>query len=225
MSNIFKGVDVLAPDAKQTLVARMNEVDSRLTPQFHAFLNSLTPEQKEAFLPLWQMNQDVMKWQGALHAVRAFQHAQMLDEHAQAREAKAARADARKDETIQALQAQVKTLKEQVQRLERKRNPAPRTVPTALVSGQDWDYRPAETYTPKRGEVVTSSPTPVEDVARVIEAFVMRVGACSKSDVSAAHPQHRAHLSAAYRHLHAAKRIHVNGWTLSPWSERLHGPR
>ncbi len=68
-----------------------------------------------------------------------------------------------------------------------------------------------------RDEVLTDTPFGVEVVARQVEEFVRRQGKCSKPDVSAAFPDERALLPTVYRHLHESRKVHVAGWTLTPW--------
>lgn len=88
----------------------------------------------------------------------------------------------------------------------------------------DWDYKPQRVRPMQRGEVITPDPFGVEVVARQVEAFVTRHGKCMKPDVSAAlSPDVRGLLSQAYRHLHASRRIHVDGWLLQPWPHHTKG--
>lgn len=76
---------------------------------------------------------------------------------------------------------------------------------------------PAPRVRRPRDQVVTDAPFGVEAVARDVEDYVRRQGRCSKVDVSAAFPHARPYLSAVYRHLHASRRVHVDGYTLKPW--------
>lgn len=83
----------------------------------------------------------------------------------------------------------------------------------------DWDYKPVSKRRPSPSEVVTEAPFIVGAAADQIEALVRARGQCTKPEVSAALPDDlRPHLAVAYKHLHAARRVRVDGWKLSLWT-------
>ena len=117
--------------------------------------------------------------------------------------------------------AQLKDAKAQLAQLRAAQGrPGPAAPQPTPEAPKPWDYAPVKRYVPGPGEVITDDPFGVAVVADQIEKFVKHRGRCAKSDVSAAFPQLRPHLTTAYRHLHASRRVRVQGRTLEPWPEQ-----
>ncbi|ULH17429.1 hypothetical protein MF271_19100 (plasmid) [Deinococcus sp. KNUC1210] len=116
-------------------------------------------------------------------------------------------------EQIRRLEAAKAHLEARVRQLEQKLRMA--TPAPVKPKKPAWDH-PVVVRPPQQNVVVTDVPADVARVARCIEEFVAKFpkGRCNRGDVSAAFPSDRAHLTAAYRHLHACKRVRVNGYSL-----------
>ena len=231
----FANIEEAEPQLKALVASGWGHAD-----RWKALRDSLDPEQLELLYAVMEDKQ-ITEWAvGALAALKPLrrERAALKD-----REQHAAKVLAAADpqavgklrqelhntrQQLASKSAQLKDAKAQLAQLQAAKGrpgpAAPQPTPEAPSPSEDapkpWDYAPVKRYVPGPGEVVTDYPFGVEVVADQIEKFVKHRGRCAKSDVSAAFPQLRAHFAAAYRHLHASRRVHVQGRTLEPWPPR-----
>lgn len=185
-------------------------------PEWLAFKNLLTPEQLETY---FEYGRKLERHEYALGArmVLAWVVEQgnqlTAEERRETREAGHAREISNLNAQIANLKRKVAEQERQIMRLQAKASPTPAPVAPARP---DWDYAPVETKRPNRSEVIVAVPAQVARVADQIEHYVRRQPRrrCLKPDVSAAFPSDRPYLTAAYRHLHASRRVRVNGYQL-----------
>lgn len=174
-----------------------------------ALKGSLSPEQLDLYYAHARILERHEYALGARDVLKGSLHRLMEMEH-----------DLKKDETVRLLNREVSNLRAALREAEGKNRPArpPAIVQAAAVqpAPADWDYKPVPTQKPNRSEVVTDVPEQVRRVADRVEHYIRRHprGVAKKPDVSSAFPSDRPYLAAAYRHLHASRRVRVNGWSL-----------
>lgn len=205
--------------------------------RWKALRDSLSPEQREQLYAVLK-DKEVTEWAvGALAALKPLRreraelerrerHAAKIlaDPDAQCRLRDALRTAnqhlERKALQLKEGKAQLAQLRQELGKANPPQPPKPQAPAPAEEPQEKWDYAPLKRRTPRRGEVVTNQPFAVEVVADQVEQFVRHRGQCIKPDVSAAFPQLRPYLAVAYRHLHASRRIRVDGWRLEPWPKQ-----
>lgn len=214
MSKVLKQFDLTDIASEPLMRDLVNELNSKAQACREACRAVIPEEHMPLVYAALNANEDRQLVSGARIAMLAFTKAERVaakiayerEESAHYRHAKA---------RIQELEEEVRRLRQERQATQ---TPAP-ALPVEPPAPADWDYPEQKRRRVKRDEVVTESPFAVEVIARQIEETVKQFGGrCRKPDISARMPpEARAHLSAAYRHLHASRRVRVDGWDLSTW--------
>lgn len=213
--NYLKPFDLTDIDSAPRMLERMQELEATHAAAKSALWTALNPEQTKLVRALLNAQSEREMLSGARLTLVAFRKAHN-------REATAALHQ--ESPRLREANARIKVLEQQLEAARRASltamlPPPPLPEPTPPAA-PDWDYPQQKERRRRRDEVITHSPFSVEVVARQVEETVKQFGGrCMKPDVSARlPPEARPHLPAAYKHLHASRRVRVDGWNLSIWT-------
>lgn len=213
--NYLTPFDLTDVNSAPVMLERVQELEADRAATLKALRETLNPEQLELIYAFLGIHSEREMLTGARLALIAFRKAHN-------REATAALHQ--ESPRLREASARIKVLEQQLEAARRASltamlppPPLPDPAPTAAP---DWDYPQQKERRRRRDEVITHSPFSVEVVARQVEETVKQFGGrCMKPDVSARLPaEARPHLPAAYKHLHASRRVRVDGWNLSIWT-------